>query len=330
MTNETPNEFKLNQLPSDCISCVRFGPNSSQFLLVSSWDCTVRLYDVTSNTMRVKYSHSAPVLDCCFQDAVHVFSGGIDNSLKMFDFNANAETVLGSHDAAVRCVEYSQEVNLLVTGSWDQTVRLWDPRAKASAGTFAQPGKVYTMAVCGDKLIVGTASRKVLIWDLRNMAYVQQRRESSLKYQTRCIRCFPNHQGYVLGSIEGRVAVEYLDPSPDVQKKKYAFKCHRIKENGVELIYPVNAVSFHGAYNTFATGGSDGFVNVWDGFNKKRLCQFHRYPASISSLSFSHDGSVLAIGSSYMYEQDEQPEGSNLPEDAVYIRHVTDQETKPK
>jgi len=26
-------------------------------------------------------------------------------------------------------------------------------------------------------------------------------------------------------------------------------------------------------YNTFATGGSDGFVNIWDGFNKKRLCQ---------------------------------------------------------
>ena len=35
-------------------------------------------------------------------------------------------------------------------------------------------------------------------------------------------------------------------------------------------------------YNTFATGGSDGFVNIWDGANKKRLCQFHRYPTSIA------------------------------------------------
>lgn len=33
--------------------------------------------------------------------------------------------------------------------------------------------------------------------------------------------------GYTLSSIEGRVAVEYLDPSPEAQKKKYAFKCHR-------------------------------------------------------------------------------------------------------
>ena len=101
----------------------------------------------------------------------------------------------------------------------------------ASFGLF---WKVYTLSVSGDRLIMGTAGRRVLVWDLRNMGYVQQRRESSLKYQTRCIRAFPNKQGYVLSSIEGRVAVEYLDPSPEVQKKKYAFKCHRLKENNIE------------------------------------------------------------------------------------------------
>lgn len=159
------------------------------------------------------------------------------------------------------------------------------------------------MSVAGDRLIVGTAGRRVLVWDLRNMGYVQQRRESSLKFQTRCIRAFPNKQvcprknlrlglcaapdiffnlkeccglpnqnlildpaapvanfsprlqGYVLSSIEGRVAVEYLDPSVEVQKKKYAFKCHRLKDV-VEQVYPVNAISFHSVHNTFATGTS--------------------------------------------------------------------------
>lgn len=51
--------------------------------------------------------------------------------------------------------------------------------------------------------------------------------------------------------------------------------------SGLEKIYPVNAISFHSMYNTFATGGSDGYVNIWDGFNKKRLCQFHRYELQI-------------------------------------------------
>lgn len=184
------------------------------------------------------------------------------------------------------------------------------------------------MSLCGEKLVVGTARRKIVVWDLRNMAYPNQKRESSLKYQTRAIRCFPNKQGFVLSSIEGRVAVEYLDRNPEIQKKKYAFKCHRIKEDGLERIYPVNAISFHSQYNTFATGGSDGYVNVWDGFNKKRLCQFHRYNTSITSLSFSQNGTVLAISCSYLHEM-ERPPTEDL-ENTVYIRHVTDQETKPK
>lgn len=73
-------------------------------------------------------------------------------------------------------------------------------------------------------------------------------------------------------------------------------------------------------------GGSDGFVNIWDPFNKKRLCQFHRYPTSIASLAFSNDGTTLAIASSYMYEMDD----IEHPEDGIYIRQVTDAETKPK
>lgn len=92
--------------------------------------------------------------------------------------------------------------------------------------------QVYTMSIVGEKFVVGTSGRKIFVWDVRNMGHVNQRRESSLKYQTRCIRVFPNKQGYVLSSIEGRVAVEYLDSNPEVQKRKYAFKCHRIKDGG--------------------------------------------------------------------------------------------------
>lgn len=325
---ETKPEFKLKNPPEDGISRVTFGPHSSQFLLVSSWDKKVRLYDIVANTVRCTYAHSEPVLDCVFQDPIHVWSGGLDQILKCYDINSGTETAIGSHESAIKCVCYSNDHNIICTGSWDSTVKIWDPRVNNCTGSYAQPDKVYTMSLAGDKLVVGTAGRHVWIWDIRMMTVAPQKRESSLKYQTRCISCFPNKSGYVLSSIEGRVAVEYLDSSPEAHKKKYAFKCHRIKEGGVENIYPVNAISFHKKYNTFATGGSDGFVNIWDGYNKKRLCQFHRYPTSIASLSFAADGSVLAIASSYMYEDEEITR--DLPEDAVYIRQVSDQETKPK
>ncbi|KAL1505240.1 hypothetical protein ABEB36_004847 [Hypothenemus hampei] len=321
-------EYKLKSPPDDAISSVKFGPNTNQFLLVSSWDSYVRLYDVTANNLRQKYSHENAVLDCCFTDAVHSYSGGLDNTLKSFDFNTATESVIGTHANPIKCVEYCNELNCVLTGSWDHHVKLWDLRTSGASGNYNQSERVYSMDTCGEKLLVATAGRKVLVWDIRNMAYALQKRETSLKYQTRAIKAFPNKLGFVLSSIEGRVAVEYLDSNPEIQKKKYAFKCHRIKEDGLEKIYPVNAVSFHPIHNTFATGGSDGYVNVWDGFNKKRLCQFHQYLTSVTSLSFSHNGSVLAIGCSYFLEEDKPP--SSLPEDTIYIRSVTDQETKPK
>ena len=53
--------------------------------------------------------------------------------------------------------------------------------------------------------------------------------------------------GYALGSIEGRVAIEYMDPAAEVQKQRYAFKCHRVKEpaSNTEFIYPLHSIAFH-------------------------------------------------------------------------------------
>lgn len=56
------------------------------------------------------------------------------------------ENLVGTHDAPIRCVEYCPEVNVMVTGSWDQTVKLWDPRTPCNAGTFSQPEKVGSLS----------------------------------------------------------------------------------------------------------------------------------------------------------------------------------------
>jgi len=48
-----------------------------------------------------------------------------------------------------------------------------------------------------------------------------------------------------MGSVEGRVAIEYFDPSAEVQANKYAFKCHRTTVNGVTTLYPVNSIAYH-------------------------------------------------------------------------------------
>lgn len=214
------------------------------------------MYDIETKRLKTTYYHDKAVLDCAFSDLTHCFSGGLDFRLNMHDFTSQETINVGSHSDAIRCVSYSPDTNLIITGSWDRHVKLWDARTRKCVGSYEQPDKVYAMDVCGDRLVVGLANRKIKIWNLTNMNQ-SELRESSLKFQTRALKCFPNKQGYVISSIEGRAAVEYFDMDPEVQRKKYAFKCHRIKDNNMEYVYPVNAIAFHNIYSTFATGGSD-------------------------------------------------------------------------
>ena len=51
--------------------------------------------------------------------------------------------------------------------------------------------------------------------------------------------------GYAIGSVEGRIGVEYFDPSQEAQDKKYAFKCHRQTIDDADHVWPVNALAFH-------------------------------------------------------------------------------------
>jgi len=69
-------------------------------------------------------------------DKHHLFS---TNQCSAFNL---PETIVGHHEQPIRCVEYCPDVNVIVTGSWDSTVKLWDPRAPCSAGSFSQPDKV--------------------------------------------------------------------------------------------------------------------------------------------------------------------------------------------
>jgi cell cycle arrest protein BUB3 len=61
--------------------------------------------------------------------------------------------------------------------------------------------------------------------------------------------------------------------------------------------------------------------------SKKRLSQFQKYPTGITSLGFSPDGTMLAVGVSYLFED---PEPVNSPEPSVFVRGITDAEAKPK
>ena len=330
-------EVQLNLGQTQGISNVTFAPSPNagggRDLLVSSWDGALSLYDVDANRCTTSFiagEGAAPVLDCCFTDAAHAVSAGADRTVKLFDLASGESATLGTHKQPVKCAEYAALQGAVVSAGWDRALHLWDPRQRggAAAATIELPDKAYTMGLSEGRIVVGMAGRHVYVYDLRNMVAEEQRRQSSLKYQTRCIRCFPNGSGYAVSSVEGRVAMEYFDEDPAVQARKYAFKCHRRREGDTDTVFPVNSLAFHKGQGTFATGGCDGVVMMWDGEHKKKLTQYPAKATSVASLAFSHDDALLATAVSYTHEAGEPAEAP--PPDQIFVRTPSEQDVRAR
>lgn len=321
---------KLPHAPLDCISRVRFAPIAgSNLLLVSSWDAHVRLYDAAAGRLTGLVKRNTAVLDCTFlHDTSKFLSVGLDRRLVASDFQTQQELVIGEHEEAIKCVEFHGPTQQVFTGSWDRTLKSWDPRQPGRPSQHVAVGaKVFCMDTSADKILVGGSDRNIAIFDVRRLSMPLEKRESTLKHQIRCLQVGIDQKSFVSGSVEGRVALEYFDASENLQSR-YAFKCHRAKDHdGGEVIHPVNALAFHPVHGTFATGGSDGGVSVWDGYAKKRLWRLDAFHTSVSTLCFSADGARLAIGVSYTFDQGEKVPA---PANELIIRSVTDSEMRPK
>lgn len=95
---------------------------------------------------------------------------------------------------------------MLITGSWDQSLRFWDPRvATAEVSSHALPERVYSMDLVNNTLVVAMASRLFHIYDIRKMSEPAQTRESSLKFMTRSLACMADGQGGLVQSAPPRV-----------------------------------------------------------------------------------------------------------------------------
>lgn len=77
--------------------------------------------------------------------------------------------------------------------------------------TVTLPERAYTMDTKDSLLVIGTAGRDVVVFNLNNPTVVYKNVSSPLKFQTRVVSCFTSGNGFAIGSIEGRCAIQYVE-----------------------------------------------------------------------------------------------------------------------
>lgn len=337
----------LTQLhgPTDTVSSLSFSPYNPSYLLSSSWDGHLRLFDIATRSVVREFIERAPILDSMFITETIVATASIDGCIRYYDLQSgDLQEESSVHKNAIRRLAYSAAHNILVAGSWDKSISIHRVGDSSTPPVHLQlPEKVFAMSSSKDHLVVAMSNRQVYIYAFSQMEEALrtqnthlkplQRRESSLKFMTRTVQCTPTDDpamaGYVSTSVEGRVAVEFLDPSDASQNRKYAFKCHRQKaktdtNEDEDVVFPVNAIEFHPLHGTFASGGGDGVISIWDLKAKKRVKQYASINSEIQVLAFSPDGKVLAIGTGSLGSTEDIKEGT------IFLRELSESEGRGK
>lgn len=76
---------------------------------------------------------------------------------------------------------------------------------------MALTDRLYSMDTHGSLLVAATADRQIAMYDMSNPTVPFRTMESPLKMQTRVVSCFSTGGGFAVGSIEGRVAIQYTE-----------------------------------------------------------------------------------------------------------------------
>ena len=200
-------DFLAKETPGNSISSLAWSP-VQDVIAAGSWDNSVYIWEVCGSEVlaRTSYSLSAPVLSCGFsRDGSRIISGGCDHQVTVRDLQAQQSMVLGHHTKPVKYVSTVDELNVVVSGSWDKTLCFWSPQQPKPVVTVQLPERVFAMDVKYPLMVVGVADRQVLTFrldeGLKTELAPTESMFSGLKMQTRSISCFPDKKGFALGGI---------------------------------------------------------------------------------------------------------------------------------
>ena len=156
------------------VNSVDFSPDES-LILSGSDDETIKLWDRKTGDLIKSFELHSSVNAVCFSpDGKSILCGLFNKYLDLFDVSTHQLVKrFDSHENSVRSVAFSPKNNLIVSGSTDRTVKLWDIKGFL-VHTFNHNDLVHSVAFSPNvERILSASDRSLKLWDVSSKSLIQ-------------------------------------------------------------------------------------------------------------------------------------------------------------
>jgi len=217
---------------------------------------------------------------------------------------------ISGHKDTVRAVAITTDGQMMVSGSYDRTIRLWElPSGKLLRTLSAHTNRVTDIALSSDGKLLASSSydRTIKLWELPSGELLH-----SLPKQRGKIR-------YLAFSPDNRTLIS----TSDLEIKLWGV-------SGNQLLHPLTGRSVSARIATFSPDGQtciigslDGSLELWNPYTSERLHTHFSRSGGITSIVFSPDSRTLASSSGKTIELWEPHLGRRLHSFSTRLNRIT-------
>lgn len=158
------------------VSELKFAPNKNNVLISASYDGTVRAFDLIKyRNFRIMTTPTPAQLSCLAVDfsGEIICAGGMEPySIYVWALKSgDLIDILRGHTGPISCLAFSTTKDLLVSGSWDKSVKMWELYAKKPQfETYSNTSEVVSLDLSPDdkEVAVATLNGDICTWDIES------------------------------------------------------------------------------------------------------------------------------------------------------------------
>ncbi len=233
---------------------VAFSPTQPT-LASSSEDRTIRIWDLqTQRQIHLLTGHQDAVLSLLYSPDGSLWSGSLDGRLKHWSAEGVCLKTLSGHGGGIWSMALSLDGQLLVSGSQDQTLKLWDTASGRLIATLTgHQSWIRAVAISPDcqTLLSGSAEGLLKIWRLDGLG------------QYRCEQSHVAHPGPVLSIAVHPNGQQAATSSTDRTIKLWNLATGSCTEIPDAHQRWVKSLTYSPDGQTLASGSQDESIKLW-------------------------------------------------------------------